>query len=50
LWLESVTSGCFEEAKRMPGWPPRSNEESIVATAETLVRLGPLKGSTKTAA
>jgi nucleoside-diphosphate-sugar epimerase len=28
-----------EKAKRMLGWAPRSNEESIVATAESLVRL-----------
>jgi len=25
------------------GWAPRSNEEAIVATAESLVRLGLLK-------
>jgi nucleoside-diphosphate-sugar epimerase len=31
------------KAKRMLGWSPRSNEESIVATAESLVRLGLLK-------
>jgi dihydroflavonol-4-reductase len=28
----------------MLGWAPRSNEECIVATAESLVRLGLLKG------
>jgi nucleoside-diphosphate-sugar epimerase len=33
------------KAKRMLGWAPRSNEESIVATAESLVRLGLLKKS-----
>jgi nucleoside-diphosphate-sugar epimerase len=32
-----------EKAKRILGWAPRSNEESIVATAESLVRLGLLK-------
>jgi len=26
------------------GWAPRSNEEALVATAESLVRLGLLKG------
>jgi len=31
------------KAKRMLGWTPRSNEESVVATAESLVRLGLLK-------
>jgi nucleoside-diphosphate-sugar epimerase len=39
-----------EKAKRMLGWTPRSNEESIVATAESLVRLGLLKDSKKRAA
>jgi dihydroflavonol-4-reductase len=29
-----------EKARRLLGWAPRSNEESIVATAESLVRLG----------
>ena len=38
-----------EKAKRVLGWAPRSNEESIVATAESLVRLGLLKDSAKTA-
>jgi nucleoside-diphosphate-sugar epimerase len=33
-----------EKAKRVLGWRPRSNEEAIVATAESLVRLGLLKG------
>ncbi|WP_263375798.1 hypothetical protein [Granulicella aggregans] len=32
-----------EEARRVLGWTPRSNEESIVATAESLQRLGLLK-------
>jgi dihydroflavonol-4-reductase len=31
----------------MLGWAPRSSEESIVATAESLVRLGLLKDSPK---
>jgi nucleoside-diphosphate-sugar epimerase len=38
------------KAKRLLGWAPRSNEESIVATAESLVQLGLLKGGTKKAA
>jgi len=33
-----------EKAKRMLGWTPRSNEECVVATAESLVRLGLVKG------
>jgi nucleoside-diphosphate-sugar epimerase len=32
-----------EKARRLLGWAPGSNEESIVATAESLVRLGLLK-------
>lgn len=32
-----------EKAKRVLGWTPRSNEECVVATAESLVRLGLLK-------
>lgn len=33
------------KAKSVLGWAPRSNEEAIVATAESLVRLGLLKDS-----
>ena len=29
-----------EKAKGLLGWEPRSNEDSILATAESLVRLG----------
>ncbi len=36
-----------EKARRLLGWAPRSNEESIVATAESLVRLGLLKDGPK---
>ena len=39
-----------EKARSLLGWAPRSNEESIVATAESLVRLGLLKDSAKKAA
>jgi dihydroflavonol-4-reductase len=31
------------KAQRMLGWTPRSNEDAIVATAESLLRLGLLK-------
>jgi nucleoside-diphosphate-sugar epimerase len=34
-----------EKARRLLGWSPRSNEEAIVATAESLLRLGLLKDS-----
>ena len=39
-----------EKARRLLAWEPRSNEDSIVATAESLVRLGLLKDSQKKAA
>jgi nucleoside-diphosphate-sugar epimerase len=34
-----------EKARRMLGWTPRSNEESLIATGESLVRLALLKDS-----
>jgi nucleoside-diphosphate-sugar epimerase len=45
--LGKVKNGTNAKAKRVLGWAPRSNEESIVATAESLVRLGLLKDSQK---
>jgi nucleoside-diphosphate-sugar epimerase len=36
-----------EKAKRMLAWTPRSREEAVVATAESLVRLGLLKKNPK---
>ncbi len=42
--------GSGEKARRVLGWRPRSNEECLVATAESLVRLGLLKDSAKKAA
>jgi nucleoside-diphosphate-sugar epimerase len=38
------------KAKRLLGWTPRSNEEAIVGTAESLVKLGLLKDSAKAVA
>jgi nucleoside-diphosphate-sugar epimerase len=38
------------KARRMLDWSPRTNDEAIVATAESLVRLGLLKDSAKKAA
>jgi nucleoside-diphosphate-sugar epimerase len=38
-----------EKARRLLGWAPRSAEEAIVATAESLLRLGLLKDGPKTA-
>jgi hypothetical protein len=43
-------NATHEKASRVLGWAPRSNEEAIVATAESLLRLGLLKASRKTAA
>jgi nucleoside-diphosphate-sugar epimerase len=42
--------GTNAKARRVLGWTPRSNEECIVATAESMVRLGLLKDSPKKAA
>jgi nucleoside-diphosphate-sugar epimerase len=43
--LGKIKNATNEKARRMLGWTPRSNEESIIATAESLVRLGLLKDS-----
>ena len=45
--LGKMKNATNEKAKRLLGWAPRSNEESILATAESLVRLGLLKDSPK---
>ena len=36
-----------EKARRLLGWSPRSNEEALAATAESLLRLGLLNGKGK---
>ena len=41
--LDKVRSATNEKARRVLGWAPRSNEDAIVATAESLVRLGLVK-------
>jgi dihydroflavonol-4-reductase len=38
-----------QKARRVLGWAPRSNEEAIVASAESLLRLELLKESAKPA-
>jgi dihydroflavonol-4-reductase len=43
-------NGTNEKARRVLGWQPRTNEECLVATAESLLRLGLLKDSPKKAA
>ncbi len=45
--LGKFKNATAEKARRLLGWQPRSNEESIVATAESLIRLGLLKDSGK---
>jgi dihydroflavonol-4-reductase len=38
--LGKVKQASNEKAKRVLGWSPRSNEEAIVATGESLLRIG----------
>jgi nucleoside-diphosphate-sugar epimerase len=47
--LGKVKGASNDKATRTLGWAPRSNEDAIVAAAESLVRLGLLKDSRKTA-
>ena len=47
--LGKKKNGSNEKARRVLGWAPRSSEEAIVATAESLLRLGLLKASQKKA-
>lgn len=48
--LGKYKNATSEKAQRVLGWKPRSREEAIVATGESLVRLGLLKDSGKKAA
>jgi nucleoside-diphosphate-sugar epimerase len=43
--LGKLKNGTNEKAKRVLGWTPRSSEEAIVSTAQSLLQLGLLKGS-----
>jgi nucleoside-diphosphate-sugar epimerase len=47
--LGKIKSMTNEKARRVLGWTPRSNTDAIVATAESLVRLGLLRNLTSTA-
>lgn len=47
--LGKAKNGTNAKARRLLGWTPRSNEESLIATAESLVRLGLLKNPQKAA-
>ncbi|MDF2617426.1 MAG: NAD-dependent epimerase/dehydratase [Xanthobacteraceae bacterium] len=42
--LGIVRSASNEKARRLLGWNPRPPEEAILATAESLIRLGVVKG------
>lgn len=48
--LGKAKNATNAKARRVLGWAPRSNEEAIVATAESLMQLGLLKDSAKKAA
>ena len=48
--LGKMKNGTSEKARRVLGWAPRSREEAIVASAESLIRLGLVKGARKSAA
>jgi nucleoside-diphosphate-sugar epimerase len=47
--LGKIKRASHEKATRLLGWNPRSNEDAIVATAESLIQLGLLKGAAKAA-
>jgi len=49
-YLDLVMNATSQKAIRLLGWSSRSNEQAIVDTAESLVRLGLLKDSTVKAA
>ncbi len=41
--LDKYKNATADKARRMLGWSPRSNEDALVATADSLLRLGLLK-------
>jgi dihydroflavonol-4-reductase len=45
--LGKIKSISSQKARRVLGWKPRSNADALVATAESLVRQGLLRDSTK---
>jgi nucleoside-diphosphate-sugar epimerase len=48
--LDKVKDGTHEKARRLLGWAPRSNEECILAAAESLMRYGLLRNGKQNAA
>jgi dihydroflavonol-4-reductase len=47
--LGKTRNATSEKARRLLGWAPQSREDAIVATAESLMRLGLLKGAARAA-
>jgi dihydroflavonol-4-reductase len=43
--LGNIRNASSEKARRVLGWSPRSNEDAVVATAESLMKFGVLKDS-----
>ena len=41
--LGKTKNATSEKARRLLGWTPRSRQDALVATAESLIRLGLLK-------
>jgi nucleoside-diphosphate-sugar epimerase len=48
--LGTTKNASSEKARRVLGWTPRSREDALVASAESLLRLGLLKDSIRKAA
>jgi nucleoside-diphosphate-sugar epimerase len=48
--LGKAKNATSAKARRILGWAPRSSEDAIVATADSLVRLGLLRDSRQKAA
>ena len=44
--LGKIRNATSEKARKVLGWSPRSREDALVATAESLMRLGMLKEKT----
>ena len=42
--LGRIRHSSSAKARSVLGWRPRSNDEAILATAESLIRLGLVKG------
>ena len=47
--LGKLKRASNEKAKRLLGWAPRSNEDAVIATAESMVKLGLLKDARRAA-